>query len=361
MYVHYIICSSGHHVDIKNVSLLRGQLPHILSTIFSGMMFARNRGRRVSKEFEDLDIHTPTGLLLPPPLKGFRHFDKLPPIHPSSRPGSSHNLDSMSAENDLHWIGDPEAINSVRRPRKTAVQLHKDLIKHRSDSELRHHHVPPTTRRKAGCVHCAVHNRCLPGSPSSPENSRRFRPSCWEPNPGSPPQQGCSPPTKRLGTPIPHRVSPLPSTQHSTSVSPRSVRQVDMTYFVTGPRLHDKDSPPSSPCLACQNEKSAIQNIIDGLAQIKQPKPPSKKTPRSPTRKPKGIQNKVQPEASICSQTPAKRTTNGKKDPSEFQERPSDPVSTILDMLDEHKYDKFISSSVNRLLATDNEHKQHHK
>ena len=41
------------------------------------------------------------------------------------------NGDNVTSLEDLHWVGDPEAINSVRRPRKTVEdqELESELYK----------------------------------------------------------------------------------------------------------------------------------------------------------------------------------------------------------------------------------------
>lgn len=96
--------------------------------IYSGQKYATRRGRRQSHEFEDLHVNTTTGKLTLPKLQmlGAR----------SSRSGtpSPYSLSpSPSRRNvDGNWVGDPEAIRSVRRPRKSVEEQGKDRAMLRS-------------------------------------------------------------------------------------------------------------------------------------------------------------------------------------------------------------------------------------
>ncbi|CAC5423909.1 unnamed protein product [Mytilus coruscus] len=112
-----------------------------------GMRYARNRGRRISKEFEDLHINTKTGQLNNKPMNMAKKVMKdklsggmtrslttLPPTSPSTpRKRSlsrkhSQNSDgsspshSVSSMDNIHWIGELEATKSIRRNRKTVEE-----------------------------------------------------------------------------------------------------------------------------------------------------------------------------------------------------------------------------------------------
>ncbi|XP_064628937.1 uncharacterized protein LOC135488309 [Lineus longissimus] len=83
-----------------------------------GMRYARNRGRRQSKEFEDLAMNTTTGSLLPP----FK---------------TNKQTTACDVIDGRCWVGDPEAIHSVRRQRKSVQEQHYDFVfkrSHTSDS-----------------------------------------------------------------------------------------------------------------------------------------------------------------------------------------------------------------------------------
>ncbi|OWF50944.1 uncharacterized protein LOC110449823 [Mizuhopecten yessoensis] len=126
----------------------------------AGMAHAKRRGRRMSHEFEDLDMNTKTGKLQTAPnmaksLMARRNLHRptsgsLTSVRgrmDSPRQGRG-NLDSsdtssssaVSSLEDLHWIGNPVATKSVRRARKTVEEqeltseLHKLSI---SDSKKR--------------------------------------------------------------------------------------------------------------------------------------------------------------------------------------------------------------------------------
>ncbi|XP_025099160.1 uncharacterized protein LOC112566945 [Pomacea canaliculata] len=99
-----------------------------LTASVKGQKYATRRGRRQSHEFEDLHVNTTTGKLTLPKLQmlGAR----------SSRSGtpSPYSLSpSPSRRNvDGNWVGDPEAIRSVRRPRKSVEEQGKDRAMLRS-------------------------------------------------------------------------------------------------------------------------------------------------------------------------------------------------------------------------------------
>lgn len=112
--------------------------------LFIGMKYARSRGRRVSKEFEDLHVNTQTGKLhfsdkpmnvakrmmkeksdmsrsltfLSPSSPGTPRKKILSRKHSQNSDGSSPSHSVSSMEN-IHWISEPEAIKSIRRNRKT--------------------------------------------------------------------------------------------------------------------------------------------------------------------------------------------------------------------------------------------------
>ncbi|KAK3109041.1 hypothetical protein FSP39_021740 [Pinctada imbricata] len=118
-----------------------------LSLEEKGRQFVNRRGRRVSKEYEDLEMDTQTGKLLQPfnvakrILSARGKSPNLSPLSPrfSPRTGSSRkdpgsprmrndNSDGsspspISSLEDLHWIGDPEATKSVRRKKMTSEDL----------------------------------------------------------------------------------------------------------------------------------------------------------------------------------------------------------------------------------------------
>lgn len=115
-----------------------------------GRLYAQRRGRRQSKEFEDLNMDTRTGSLKQPFNVAKRvlsshsrvkssSLDKIssPRLQRSStslggsrtRLKSSDHSDGSSSSaisslEDLHWIGDPEATKSVRRNRKSSEEQH---------------------------------------------------------------------------------------------------------------------------------------------------------------------------------------------------------------------------------------------
>ncbi|XP_070188642.1 uncharacterized protein [Littorina saxatilis] len=94
--------------------------------------FAARRGRRQSKEFEDLHVNTATGNL------AFSHLHTL--YASSSGVPSPYNLSpatprrrldstsSVESNGDSHWVGDPEAIGSVRRPRKSVEEQERERL-----------------------------------------------------------------------------------------------------------------------------------------------------------------------------------------------------------------------------------------
>ena len=93
--------------------------------------FAARRGRRESKEFEDLHLNTATGTLALSRLQTLAMNSGVPspytlsPSTPRKRLGSTSSVDSNG---ESHWVGDPEAIGSVRRPRKSVEEQEKDRL-----------------------------------------------------------------------------------------------------------------------------------------------------------------------------------------------------------------------------------------
>lgn len=116
-------------------------------------MYAHRRGRRQSKEFEDLNLDTKTGSLKQPFNVAKRLLSSKSRVKSSSltkitsprlqrsatsldsprgRLKSSDHSDESSSSaisslEELHWIGDPEATKSVRRNRKTSEEQHLDF------------------------------------------------------------------------------------------------------------------------------------------------------------------------------------------------------------------------------------------
>lgn len=109
------------------------------------MKYMKSRGRRVSKEFEDLHVNTLTGQLNVPKLNMAKRLmnDKMSvtrsltslshksPSTPRRRTlirkhsqtsDSSSPSQSTSSMDNLHWIGEPEATKSIRRNRKTVEE-----------------------------------------------------------------------------------------------------------------------------------------------------------------------------------------------------------------------------------------------
>ena len=111
------------------------------------------RNRRQSVEFEDLNIQTRTGKILPPLAPSLhscksssrlstysgatsvsiRRADSLLSLKSTASTACS-PWDQLSGERREVWAGDPEAISSVRRPRKTLAQQRVDAIMTRSNS-----------------------------------------------------------------------------------------------------------------------------------------------------------------------------------------------------------------------------------
>ncbi|BFZ24972.1 hypothetical protein BsWGS_28011 [Bradybaena similaris] len=98
----------------------------------AGQLYAARRDRRVSKEFEDLCLNTATGKLAIPthlllhPLMSLSTSSTLQSSSPPRKTSSSRSsLDSVEAS---HWPGDPEAIHSIRRPRKSVEQQDKERV-----------------------------------------------------------------------------------------------------------------------------------------------------------------------------------------------------------------------------------------
>ncbi|XP_076467227.1 uncharacterized protein LOC143298293 [Babylonia areolata] len=97
-----------------------------------GKAFAARRGRRESKEFEDLHLNTLTGKLALPRLHALAAASStvtspgsLSPSTPRRRVDSTSSAESNG---DSHWLGDPEAIGSVRRPRKSVEEQEWDKL-----------------------------------------------------------------------------------------------------------------------------------------------------------------------------------------------------------------------------------------
>ncbi|CAG5136132.1 unnamed protein product [Candidula unifasciata] len=98
----------------------------------SGLLYAARRYRRISKEFEDLCLNTTTGKLAIPthillhPFMSFSTSSTSQSSSPLRKASSSRSsLDSVEAS---HWPGDPEAIHSIRRPRKSVEQQDKERV-----------------------------------------------------------------------------------------------------------------------------------------------------------------------------------------------------------------------------------------
>lgn len=88
----------------------------------------------MSKEFEDLHLHAATGSLTLPPLKRVPQRNLLQPVVRKSISNSAQNLSTVKELE--HWVGNPHAINSVRRPKKSSEQLQKDFVLQRSVTDL---------------------------------------------------------------------------------------------------------------------------------------------------------------------------------------------------------------------------------
>ncbi|XP_061177180.1 uncharacterized protein LOC133185904 [Saccostrea echinata] len=129
-----------------------------------GRLYAQRRSRRVSKEFEDLNMDTKTGSLKQPFNVAKRVLSSHTRVKSSSlskissprlqrsstslssprtRKTSSDHSDGSSSTSaissleDLHWIGDPEATKSVRRNRKTSEEQHLEFELKRLAKEKR--------------------------------------------------------------------------------------------------------------------------------------------------------------------------------------------------------------------------------
>lgn len=113
-----------------------------------GKLYAARSGRRQSKEFEDLHLNTATGSLAVPlrlQLTGsWQSGGASPggspgtpsPYTPRRRLDSSSSMDSTGSAG--HWVGDPEAIGSVRRARKSVEDQEKDRLL-RTEARLQGH------------------------------------------------------------------------------------------------------------------------------------------------------------------------------------------------------------------------------
>ena len=133
-------------------------------------MYSARRGRRVSKEFEDLTLPSRSKTFLSDDhgsepqrrrrVYSMSHAQNLqsrkdrsrsghssPRLSPdlrrkvlgsvkvkkgSNSSGSRESLgDSISSLDELHWVGEPEAIHSIRRPRKTVEEQEFETELHR--------------------------------------------------------------------------------------------------------------------------------------------------------------------------------------------------------------------------------------
>lgn len=136
----------------------------------AGHLYARSHQRRQSREFEDLSLDTGSGQLCQidedteydEPRRrvySMSYAQKILSKRQTSRPGtgssksspslrrklsrgkggnssgssreSLNESDRITSLDDLHWVGDPEAIHSVRRPRKTVEEQELDAEIHR--------------------------------------------------------------------------------------------------------------------------------------------------------------------------------------------------------------------------------------
>ncbi|XP_060067425.1 uncharacterized protein LOC132547656 [Ylistrum balloti] len=104
----------------------------------AGMVHANRRGRRMSHEFEDLEMNTKTGKLREAPNMAKSLMARRNLYRPASGSLSPERRNTSSRENrdssdtssssavssleDLHWIGNPAATKSVRRARKTVEE-----------------------------------------------------------------------------------------------------------------------------------------------------------------------------------------------------------------------------------------------
>ena len=85
--------------------------------------------RRPSAEFEDLDFHFASGSARP----------SLPCLSqsPSNSPGTRRKSSTPPLSNQkCYWVGEPEAIHSVRRRKKTIQEQQQSLIITRTNSDL---------------------------------------------------------------------------------------------------------------------------------------------------------------------------------------------------------------------------------
>ena len=104
---------------------------HIRFCLSSGKSFAARRGRRQSKEFEDLHLNTATGKLAVSRLQALATSSRVPSPYTLSPSTPRRRMDSSSSvesNGESYWVGDPEAIGSVRRPRKSVEEQEKDRL-----------------------------------------------------------------------------------------------------------------------------------------------------------------------------------------------------------------------------------------
>ena len=114
-------------------ALLACSVPKLQSRLClsSGKRYAARRGRRESKEFEDLHLNTATGKLAMSRLQTLATSSGVPSpytLSPSTPRRRMDSTSSVDSNGESHWLGDPEAIGSVRRPRKSVEEQEKDRM-----------------------------------------------------------------------------------------------------------------------------------------------------------------------------------------------------------------------------------------
>ena len=148
----------------------------------------RPGGRRVSVEFEDLGVQSTTGKLLPPLRHGatkscsrlstcsnsmsfvsLRRAGSFASVRSTAAGAVVNSPGDLSGRKETHWLGDPSAIGSVRRPRKTLAQQRLDAMS-RSNSV------------KENTVKCFRHRQTLSRSCSMKEEVQRASASPTSPS-----------------------------------------------------------------------------------------------------------------------------------------------------------------------------------